>query len=95
MQPEPDATRLIAETEALIAQAKRSLEGSEGFFRDHGRDAGQMLGQLKQQREDELHRFIVEQVSLAQQQPALPAPEVEADPATRFARKVRRRRVIV
>jgi hypothetical protein len=99
MQSGSDASSLIKEAQALIEQARRSLEGSAGFFRAHAQAAGQAPAQLKQRRDEaqaeNLRRFVCEQVNLAQQQPVLPSPEVESDAMTQFARRVRRRRVIV
>ena len=95
MKPPPDPKTLIAEAEALIANAQRSLQGSEGIFRRHEADARQMLVQLKRQRESELRSVVREQMNHALVSPALPAAETELDAATRFARQVHLRRSIV
>lgn len=95
MQAGANTKSLIAQADTLLARARHSLEGNEGFFEAHVDDALRMHAHLLQERETELRRFIFEEVGRAQQQPPLPAPTVDLDQATRFARQVRRRRSLV
>jgi hypothetical protein len=85
----------MAQAQALIAQAQGELQDGEQFFQRHGAAARQAFLRASHEPEDELERFVIGQLSLARQQPALPAKEIEIDAATRFARRMNQRRVIV
>lgn len=80
MHTAPDTAQTMANAEAMIAKARQSLAQSEALTR---RNAGT------------LHSQVLDQLQQAQLQPVLPGTDVPADPATVFARQVRRRRVLV
>jgi hypothetical protein len=77
-----DAASIISQAEAMLAIARLSLQSCKSSLQ-------------VQTSEEELSRFVAEQVGLAQQQIEEDAPAIEVDPATRFARQVHRRRAIV
>lgn len=91
----PSSEDLIAQAQALIAQARQGLQGGEAFFQQQGAAAGEAFRRANREAEEELQHFAFGQLRLAQQRPALPAQEIEVDAATRFARHLSVRRVIV
>jgi len=75
-----------AEVQALMAQVAQRQAGTRRALHE----AQLARAQLDLDRA-ELLRHAIEQVNQAQLKPPLPAPALDVDPATRFARQVRRR----
>ena len=91
-----DLKALIATTEALIGQVQKALQAAGDAAAAQAADeAARKVARRRQQHEEDMRRFVFEQVSLAQQKPVLNAPSLEAEPGAQFARRVRRRRTLV
>lgn len=91
-----DANAVMAEAEAALAQAKIALERGVRLMQDIAPAQRLLLAEGVPQREEfDLHRFVCEQVNLAQQKPGLPAAEIRPDAMTTFARRIRRRRTLI
>jgi hypothetical protein len=94
MQTGVDIESLLAQANALVEQAQVDLGAGLSFRREHAAEF-RLLAQAARRGEEELRRIVAEKISLANQQQALPATQVVVDAATVFARRVRRRRVMV
>lgn len=90
-----DAAVVIAQTQELIARAKRSLQDTEGFFNDRRTEALRILSELKRQREEEMRSFVFDQVALAAQKPPCDAAILPIEAPLVFARSIYRRRQII
>jgi hypothetical protein len=94
MQTGVDIESLLAQANALVEQAQVDLGAGLSFRREHAAEF-RLLAQAARRGEEELRRIVAENVSLANQRPVLPAAPVMVDSSTVFARRVRRRRLIV
>lgn len=80
MPTTPNTAQTMADAEAMIARARQGLADAEGLTQRHS---------------STLRSQVREQLQQAQLQPVLPGTDIAIDPATVFARQVRRRRVLV
>ena len=100
-QDPPDPADIIGQADALLAQARQLLHYTAALPDGVDENALRPLllkladDNIERQRADELRRQVAGHVALAQQQPGLDSPPLEASPMTVFARQIRRRRTLV
>ena len=86
--------RMITEAEVTIAQTQRQLEASRQLLLDQDDTLRPQLRRVKQMRENELRKFVYEQIRGTRLETKPPGDPVTLDATTRLARQVRRRRVM-
>ena len=95
MKKSHNAATTIADADAAIADALRSLQTTTGFFSANAKVAGDVLRERRQRREESLRRFVFDRIASAQQRPPLGGEEITPDVRTRLARQVRRKHASV